>query len=563
MKKIKVKKTQKFKNEEQAALSYVSEGNLLQAEIVYKNILRTDPNNFNSLHMLGVIYYQLSQYDLAMEYFKEALQYNPTHADAYFNLGNAYSEKKQFDEAVACYRKAIQYNPDILEAYDNLGHAYMAINQYDKAIASYQEVVHRKPDSIMAYHNLGNALHQNARYDEAILWYQKAIDQNSSNADTHNNLGALLQRKGQIDAAIRCYQEAIKHNSNYAIAYQNLGNALQEKGQFDEAIKYYQKSLQLNANFVDAHINMSLIYLLSGNFDLGWKEYEWRTKLKDFPRRHFSQPMWDGSDITGKTILCHAEQGYGDTIQFIRYAPLIARRGARVIVECLQDLASLLKSVKGLHQVIVRGETLPAFDLHCPLLSLPLVFNTTLESIPANIPYLTSDPLFVEKWRDKLHADRSEYKTGLVWSGNPQHINEQKRSFSLSMFMPLSRVNDITFYSLQKGEAAKQAKNPPQGMKLIDYTEDMHDFSDTAAFVENLDLVISVDTAAAHLAGALGKPVWILLPFVPDWRWLLKRDDSPWYPTMRLFRQPALGDWESVIAKVAAELQKIMARRIT
>jgi tetratricopeptide (TPR) repeat protein len=558
MKKIKLKKTKKLNDEEQLALVYMRKGDLLQAEAIYKNILRSQPDHFDALHMLGVIYYQLANFELAIKYINNALQYNPSHADAYYNLGNAYTGKKQFDEAITCYRKAVQYDPNIVEAYDNLGHAYMETKHFNEAVICYQKVTELNPNSDTAYINLGDAFQEKGQFNEAMTCYQKSLKLNSTNADTYNKLGVSLQLKGQVDEAIACYQEAIKLNPNFDTAYSNLGNVFQEIGKFDKAMVHYQKSLQLDSNRVDAHLNMSLILLLSGSFKEGWKEYEWRKKLKDFYQPIFSQPMWDGSDITGQTILLHAEQGFGDTIQFIRYAPLVANRGAKVIVECLKEIKSLLQTVKGIHRVIVRGEKLPEFNTHCSLLSLPLVFNTTLDNIPVKVPYVTIDPLLLEKWRDKVCSDRSHFKIGLVWSGNPRHVDERKRSCTLEIFSSLSLLNDVTFYSLQKGEAAEQTKNPPDGMKLIDCTGDIHNFSDTAALIDNLDLVISVDTAVAHLAGALGKPVWTLLPFVPDWRWMLNRTDSPWYPTMKLFRQPSLGDWELVILKVKDELLELL-----
>jgi hypothetical protein len=278
---------------------------------------------------------------------------------------------------------------------------------------------------------------------------------------------------------------------------------------------------------------MALALLLAGNFRDGWREYEWRweTYLAS-SKRNFSQPLWDGYDIKGRTILLYDEAGFGDTIQFIRYAPLVAQYG--------------------IQQIVGRGEELPKFDVHCPLSSLPLIFDTRLESIPTKIPYIYVEPKLIQKWRNKVQHDEFKTKIGLVWAGR------SISSCSLETFSTIAQIDNITFYSLQKGEAKKQAKNPPKGMSFIDLTEDINDFSDTAALIENLDLIITVDTAVAHLAGALGKSVWTLLPFVPDWRWMLNRDDSPWYPTMRLFRQPSLGDWESVIDKIKDELLKLL-----
>jgi ADP-heptose:LPS heptosyltransferase len=301
---------------------------------------------------------------------------------------------------------------------------------------------------------------------------------------------------------------------------------------------------------------MSFRLLSCGDFINGWKEYEWRLKINARPSvKEFSQLLWDGSDISGKTILLYTEQGHGDAIQFIRYVPAVVQRGATIIVECQKELASLFQNVEGIKKVISIGEQLPAFDLHCPLLSLPLKFNTTLDTIPAEIPYIKVNPLSTRKWKDKLSDDSSKLKVGLVWAGSQSHKDDRNRSFALNTFAPLAQFDNIVFYSLQKEKGSEQAKKPPEGMKLIDHMEEINDFSDTAALIENLDLVISVDTAVAHLAGAMGKPVWTLLPFVPDWRWLLNREDSPWYPTMKLFRQPSHSDWKSVIHKVAEELR--------
>ena len=406
--------------------------------------------------------------------------------------------------------------------------------------------------------------YQEGNLQQAEYIYREILQFQPNAAEGHYFLGIILQDKGQIDDAIICYQEAISMNPNDAEAHSNLGQLLQRKGQVDEAMVCYQKAIDIDPNLAGAHFNKALTLLLSGNFQQGWKEFEWRWKSEVFCsynscKRNFLQPLWDGSDINERTILLHAEQGFGDTIQFIRYAQLVRERGAKVILECQKELSSLLQNVDGIHRVVARGEKLPEFDLHCPLLSLPLFFDTTFKNIPARIPYVYVDNILIQNWKDKIQYDNSKLKLGLVWSGRLTHEQDHRfRSCSLDILSPLGQLNNITFYSLQKGEGARQAKYPPEGMRFFDYTDNIDNFSDTAAFIMNLDLIISVDTAVAHLAGALGKRVWILLPFVPDWRWLLNREDSPWYPTMRLFRQPSLGDWESVIAKVKNELQKLL-----
>jgi tetratricopeptide (TPR) repeat protein len=576
----------------QSAYEYYQKGNLQQAETILKNILEVQPDHAIILYFLGEIYYQLGNYDSAIKYFKEVLRFNPANADAYYNMGISFKQKGQIDEAITCYQKAIELNPDIADVYNNMGLAFQEKGELDEAITFYQKALQINPSYAYAYYNLGNTLKEKGKLDEAITCYKTAIQLNPSIPDAYNSTGVAFQEKGQLDEAITFYQKALQLNADYSDAYYNLGNAFkdkeqpdgaiacyrralqinphhidaynnlgivfQDKGQLEDAITCSQKALQLNPHDADAHWNMSLALLSSGNLKEGWKEYEWRSKVKDFCQRTFPQPLWDGTDIAGRTILIYAEQGLGDTIQFIRYVPFVAQRGAKVIFECQKDLKSLAQNVEGVQRVIAYGEQLPEFDVQCPLLSLPLVFDTTLESIPAKIPYIGVGSVLIQEWRERINHDNSKFKIGLVWAGGQRDKRERCRSFSLDAFLPFVQLGDVTFYSLQKGEAAKQTKNPPEGMKIIDYTGEIHDFSDTTAFIANLDLVISVDTAVAHLAGALGRPVWTLLPFSPDWRWLLNREGSLWYPTMRLFRQPSSGDWESVINCVKKELTQFM-----
>ncbi len=428
--------------------------------------------------------------------------------------------------------------------------------QIEEAISYYQKAIGQNPNHAGAYYNLGVAFQEKELIDQAILHYEIAIGLKQDFIDAHHNLGVAFKEKGQFDDALICFQRVLQLKEDHAGAYYNVGNVLVAKGSFDEAMKFYLKAIELEPENADAHWNTALLNLLSGNFGEGWKGYEWRWKLKGvMAGRQFSQPLWDGSDMNGRTILLYAEQGFGDTLQFIRYAPLVAKRGAKVAVECQKELTALLGNVKGIERIIPHGEALPEFDVHYPLLSLPLIFNTTLQNLPAEIPYISADPSLVLRWGARIASNNGQFKIGLVWSGDPGLKNDSSRSCSLDIFSPLAHSDHITFYSLQKGEASAQANNPPKDMKLIDYAEEIKDFSDTAALIQNLDLVISVDTAVAHLAGAMGKPVWTLLPFVPDWRWMLNREDSPWYPTMRLFRQPAPGDWESVMNRIEEVLK--------
>jgi tetratricopeptide (TPR) repeat protein len=512
-----------IEKETQSAFEYFQTGNFQAAEELLRRILVIHPYNPGIHNNLGLILYDKGQIEEAIKHFQRAIILEPGLADAYYNLGIGFERKGQLDKAITCYQKTIELNPS----------------------------------SADAYNNLGLILQEKGQLDKAITCYQKTIELNPSLADAYNNLGTALQEKGQLDEAITSYQRVLQLDPNYIVAYNNLGLALQEKGQLDEAITSYQRALQLNPNDAYTHLNMSLTFLLAGNYKEGWKEFEWRQKLDEHFKHNFLQPLWDGSNITGWTILLYTEQGLGDAIQFIRYAPLVAEYGARVFIECRKELKALFKNVGGVYKVIAHGEQLPEFDVHYPLMSLPVIFSTTLESIPSNVPYIRADPILVQKWREKIHQENSHLRIGLVWASGPGGLSKRK-SLNLNILSPLAQLNNISFYSLQKGEVAKQTKCPPIGMRLFDYTEEIDDFSDTAALIENLDLVISVDTAVAHLAGALGKPIWTLISFEPVWQWMLQREDNQWYPTMRLFRQPSPGDWNSVIAEVSKELQKKM-----
>jgi tetratricopeptide (TPR) repeat protein len=447
---------------------------------------------------------------------------------------------------------------DINEAIQ-LAHEYYQAGNLRASAKIYVEILQVQPENIAALSALGEICYKLGNYTLAISCIERDLELNPTNALGYYNLGIALKELKRFDEAIVSFKTSLRINPNIAEAYNNLGFIFgQIQGLFMEAMDCYDKAIELNPNYAQAHFNKSSLLLLSGNFNEGWKEYEWRRKISNYVplQRNFPQPLWNRSDIQGKTIFLYSEQGFGDTIQFARYIPIVAQQEATILVECQKELVALLQKVNGVKKMVTRNEKPPAFDVHYPLLSLPSLFDTTLEDIPARVPYINAESSLASNWRNKMQADAAKLKVGLVWAGKPGHANDCNRSCSINIFLSLARLDGVTFYSLQKGAAAQQAKFPPQGIRLIDYTDDIYDFSDTAALIENLDLVISVDTSVAHLAGAMGKPVWILLPFIPDWRWMLNRDDSPWYPTMQLFRQPAIGDWTSVITSVADKLQK-------
>lgn len=436
------------------------------------------------------------------------------------------------------------------------GYRQLQTGELDKAARLCHKVLAVQPDNTFA-HNLRAILaHQAGNTTEAVARLEQAIRLNAGVPDFHFNLGVALQALERHADAAAVYRRALALAPQHLGALINLGKTLQKQCLPTEAIACYERALALKSDSPEAHWGLAYQRLLLGDFARGWKEYEHRWALPENRGhwREFAAPRWDGGDIAGRTVLLHAEQGIGDTLQFVRYAPLLARRGAHVIVLCQPPLKRLLMEMDDI-AVVADGEPLPEFDLHLPLMSLPRLFGTTLATIPADVPYLRADPVDVHAWNGKL-GDKNHFKIGLIWAGNRRHLNDRNRSCALETFAPLANVSDIRLYSLQKDEAAAEIRNAPTNMGLVDLNDQLVDFADTAAVITCLDLVITVDTAVAHLAGALARPAWLLLPFAPDWRWMLAREDSPWYPSLRLFRQNQAGDWSGVLTAVINTLRQ-------
>lgn len=443
--------------------------------------------------------------------------------------------------------------------------AHLEAGRYDQAERLLYRALVLAPASAEIHNNLGNVLRSAGRLDGAIEAYRGAIALAPELAEAHFNLGLGILRRGDVAGAKECFQAALDSRPDLADAQLNLGFLLEEEGDNAGAIAAYRSAVAVEPGLVEAHVNLGMQLLLAGRLAEGWKEYEWRQRYpeysgadlaaggEEYPRR------WEGGALEGRTILLDAEQGFGDAIQFLRYAPLVAERGGRVLVRCAPELAGLTAIAPGVTATATRGGPLPAFDIHCPLPSLPLVFRTTLEDIPAQVPYLRADPQKLERWRSRLAGGAADLRVGLVWASQSQHRTAGAKSLALAALAPLAGIPGLRLYSLQKGEAARQAERSPAGLRIEDLSGELRDFSDTAAAVANLDLVISVDTAVAHLAGAMGRPAWTLLKHAPDWRWLLAREDSPWYPTMRLFRQRKPADWRPVVDEVAGALRQFAA----
>jgi tetratricopeptide (TPR) repeat protein len=464
--------------------------------------------------------------------------------------------KKQPEEAVAVFQQAVSYWPEVPEFRYNLGNALRDAGHLDEAIAAFREAIHLRPDLREPYENLGNVFQAKEDFQQAVETYRKAISISPGAVGLHYNLGGALQQLDQYDQAIDAYRTAIAVEPGFSAAYNNLGGALLASGRVDEAIAAFRQTVAIEPQFASGHANLGMALLLKGDFDAGWPEYDWRTRAPDFAefgRVDLIKPRWDGEDLENRTLLIHTEQGFGDAFQFIRLLPQVALRcgqRGKIILQCDPELLRLFKNLPGVHAVLTRQDRTPEFDVHCPLLSLPMILKVTLANIPTGVPYLHADAELSSQWRQRLPSDR--LKVGVVWSGrkNPN----PRRTVPLKELLPLAKVPGVALVNLQFGDAAKEAQSFPN-LAMLDLSQEIHDFADAAAVIANLDLLITIDTAAAHLAGAVGARTWLLLPFAPDWRWMLKRTDSPWYPTMRLFRQPRPRDWATPIQQVLQELQ--------
>lgn len=575
-----------------------SQGRLDEAAAEYQQTLKLAPGDASIHNSLGICQAMRQDREAAAASFRRAIEIKPDFAHAHSNLGNIYKELGRLPQAVECYQRAVLLKPDFAEAHNNLGNLLRELKNLDAAASCCREAVRLKPDFADAQNNLGAVLVDQGRREEAEPCFRRAIALKPFFAEAHNNLGNLLRDARRHDEAIFQLREAVRQRPEFAEAHAGLAMALLDRGSLEEALDRcrravelrpdradsyvtlgfihselgqreaalaaYQQALELEPDNADAHKNRSLIGLLEGKLAEGFAEYEWRWKCPELPERPFPQPLWGGSPLAGRTILLHAEQGLGDTIQFIRYAPLVRDRGGKVVVVCQPPLVSLLASCQGIERIVAQGEPLPAFDVHAPLASLPRIFGTTLENVPANIPYLAADERLAERWRQEL-ASHGEFKVGIAWQGSPKYRWDAKRSLPLASFEPLARVPGVRLYSLQKGAGSEQLGGLAGRFDVVDLGKRLDEatgpFLDTAAVIKQLDLVITSDTSIPHLAGALGVPVWLALSFVPDWRWLVDRDDSPWYPSLRLFRQPSRGDWQSVFRRMAEELERLVGGR--
>ncbi len=535
-------------------------GDVAAEEAQYRLVLRhapgADPDvarvQVDARFRLANLLVRRKHLDDAISEFRQVLRQKPDFAAAHLHLGAVLFELSAFEESERCYREALRLDPAYAEAYCNLGGLLVKLDRLDEGEINLRQACKLRSGFAEALNNLGQLLRIRGRPEEAEICCREALRESPDYVPAHLTLGSALRDSDRFHEAEACFRTALDRNPNWPEALNNLGTVLVDLGRADEAIESFRAALSQRPDYAEAHANLAVALLLAGQFDEGWRQHEWRWKRgtnKPSPRG-FSQPLWDGGDIGDRVLLLHAEQGFGDTLQFCRFVPAVAA-GRRVILEVQQALVPLLAGLPGIERIIARHDPLPPFDLHCPLLSLPRALGITLETIPQQ-PYLRADPQRVAAWRQRVQQ-LDGLRVGLVWAGNQAMVGDRRRSIPLERFSQLADIRGVSFVSLQKGPAAGQSL--AQGLSLHDWTEELHDFGDTAALIEALDLVISVDTSVVHLAGALGRPVWLLNRFNRCWRWLVNRDDSPWYPTLRQFRQPQPGDWSSVLQNVRAELE--------
>jgi len=503
-------------------------GDLTTAERRYREVLELDSRHADALHMLGVVKMQVGQFDAAADLISRAVAINGTVPSFHSNLAFALGEIGRPAEAIEHYQRAVQIAPDFNDA----------------------------------RFNLGLELHKAGRFEDALPHLGWVTARSPGDAEAHRNLGHVLYNLRRLDEAEAAYRQVTRINAQDAHAHYSLGCVLHEMRRLDEARAALAEAIDLEPAMAVASYRLCLLELLAGNYDAGWKLHEWRWRAVPSLQRFGSdRPEWGGEPVAGKTVFLWPEQGFGDVIQFARFASEVAKLGARVMLGCPAPLERIMRTVPGVDRVVTSADDLPAFDLHLPLLSVPLLLGTTLETLPCIVPYLRADG---GRWQKGI-AGRTGLKVGIVWAGEARASHaawaavDQRRSTSLTDWLPVLSVSGCSFFSLQKGGASAIAVELPPDLRPVDLMGDVSDFADTAGIIANLDLVIAVDTAVAHLAGGMGKPVWILSRFDGCWRWLLDREDSPWYPTARIFRQTVPGDWAGVMQRVATALTEAAA----
>ena len=546
----------------QQALALHQQGKLRDAEKLYARVLKAAPGHFDALHLLGLVKAQSGQMGEAYRLMASAVRINAQAPDAWSNLANVLHSLKRNDEALAAVDKAVQLRPADAGFLQQRGNILLSLARHTDAIACFDAVLRSNPRQGEALFNRGTAKATLGRHAEALADFDAALMVMPLHPNALYNRGNALLDLGRPAEAIVAFDQALARAPQHVKALNNRGRALQALNRHAEALAAFDKAIAIDKDYADAHVNRSHTLLTLGELRKGFAAYEWRWKRTGMAgtARKTGRPLWLGEyPIGGKTILLHAEQGLGDTIQFVRYAPLLAKAGAKVVLEVQPELKALLSGLEGVQTCVARGEPLPAFDVHCPLLSLPLALKTDSASVPAPIPYLHAADDRIERWKPRLEALPGK-RVAIAWAGHTRHVNDRNRSLALEMLAPLLAREGISFVSIQRELRDGDREILTRYGNVTHVGDDLADMADTAAVAALTDLTLAVDTSVVHLAGALGRPVWIMLPFVPDWRWGLASETTPWYPQARLFRQPALGQWTDVVAAVGDALAHFAAK---
>ncbi len=573
----------------QTGVRFQSLGHLEQATARYQQVLQHQPTHVHALNNMGIVLQDQGALAEAREYFQRALILRPDFVEAMNNLATLLNQQGQPDAALTLWQRALFTRPDYLEALYNagclllsrgewalaremltraeqqapdhpdilmqLGRVHWQQGQLDQAIHTWQRCLALQPHHVALLNLLGMAWDARGDGDRAMACLQKALQLEPNTPELHNNCGNLLQKRLQPEPALAHYREALRLKPDYGDAWSNLGGCLHQLGRLPEALEALQRAQAIQPHAPSAHYNESLIRLLMGDYPLGWQKWAWRWQSRDIAPHPHPQPLWDGTPIPGKTLLLHCEQGYGDSLQMIRYLPLVKPRVGRLVLLAPPPLQRLFASLPECDALPGPADPIPPCDYQLPLMSLPQVMRTTLDTIPGRIPYLTPDPDLTAAFRERLRFANTP-TIGIAWRGNPNQKNDGNRSLELETLIPLLELTGVTFVSLQKDITPSERHLLSRYPHIMDCSGELSDFASTAALIQPLDLVIAVDSAVIHLTGALGRPGWVLLAAVPDWRWLLNRSDSPWYPTLRLIRQQRAKQWGSVMETVVNELKE-------
>jgi Flp pilus assembly protein TadD len=541
------------------ALGLHRQGRLREAEKIYTRVLKAAPDYFDALNLLGTVKVQLGRIGEAHRLLAAAVKINPRAPDAWVNLGHVLHALKRDQEALDCLEKAHALAPDDINILNDHANALLNLGRPQEALAEFRQVLAALPDHAQAHIGSGIAQATLGSPQGAVADFDRALSIVPAHPVAHYNRGIALFNLGRHADAVAAHDHALAATPAHAGAWLNRGQALAALNRHQEAVDSYGKATALRKDHADAHFNEALALLTLGEYRRGFEQYEWRWRRTGMPaQRSRGRPLWLGEyPATRKTVLLHAEQGLGDTIQFARYVPLLAETGAKVVLEVQPELMTLMARLDGAAAIIARGDAPPPFDVHCPLGSLPLAFKTEPDTVPAQVPYLTADDGHLATWLARI-GGLERPRIAIAWSGNPSHFNDRNRSIAFNRLAPLWSI-PARFVSIQHDVRGADAAMLAGETRVTHVGGELGNFADTAAVIALADLVIAVDTAVAHLAGAMGRPVWVLLPFAPDWRWTLEGETTPWYPTARLFRQTSPGDWDGVIERVGAELRRFMS----